>query len=362
MQYSQTTKSNLSLLKSEVRSVFETLLNECYKRGINAQISESLRTAERQLELYNKGQSKAREAYESLHFYGLACDIFVNNNGKYDLSRNAEIWKICQELELDKNFGMRWGGNFISIKDEPHFELSWGKSWCEFKKDYERIKNTKINTPVQTLTLSNTMSNPLLQTLKNKGIDIFKETALDAVSFVPIVGPILSKLGKNLLGNENANEDEVIKAVQNTDAQKLSEILAEKDIEVEKTKQFEIKKEIKGMDFVINFFDILSSKTKATQWFIAYLIYFHIALGITLWYCSHSSFEHDELMTFIHRCILIIMVSAPITPLALIFKPIYNIIEAMSESITAIAKLPKGIIGIGFKVGDIVNNKLTNQK
>lgn len=141
LKYSKTTQKNLDILKGESKRIFSLLLQECYKQGINAQISESLRTAERQLELYNTGRSKAKEVYQSMHCYNLACDIFVDNNGKYDLSQNPRIWQICQDLKLDTEYGMVWGGNFKSLKDQPHFELSWGKSWREFYKLYQQNPN-----------------------------------------------------------------------------------------------------------------------------------------------------------------------------------------------------------------------------
>ena len=153
--YSKTTQKNLNLLKGEAKRIFELLLQECYKQGINAQISESIRTAERQLELYNSGNSKAKEVYQSMHFYGLACDIFVNNSGKYDLSQNPKIWQICQDLKLDAECGMVWGGNFKSTKDEPHFELSWGKSWKffyqEWKKKQQNTTTTQTKNPLDAM-------------------------------------------------------------------------------------------------------------------------------------------------------------------------------------------------------------------
>jgi hypothetical protein len=165
--YSKTTQKNLNLLKGEAKRIFELLLQECYKQGINAQISESIRTAERQLELYNSGNSKAKEVYQSMHFYGLACDIFVNNSGKYDLSQNPKIWQICQDLKLDTEYGMVWGGNFKSIKDQPHFELSWGKSWREFYKLYQQNPSQDF-VVLQKSNENAIQSNPALQGCNTK--------------------------------------------------------------------------------------------------------------------------------------------------------------------------------------------------
>lgn|SRR5574343_168429 len=144
---SKNTEIYLNLLLPKAKEIFSVLLNECYARGINAQISESLRTDERQAYIFaqNKNATKAQEGNQSMHYYGLACDIFVNNNGKTDYSQNENIWKICQELGFDQfPEGMRWGGNFKSFKDSPHFELSGGKRWMFFwdkYKDYAQTLN-----------------------------------------------------------------------------------------------------------------------------------------------------------------------------------------------------------------------------
>lgn len=167
LKYSKTTEKNLNLLKGESKKIFSFLLQECYRQGINAQISESLRTAERQLELYNAGKSKAKEVYQSMHFYHIACDIFVDNNGKYDLSQNPRIWQICQELKLDSEYGMVWGGNFKSIKDQPHFELSWGKSWKHFYALYQTNPNQDF------VVCKKPTENVILNTIINELKEIF---------------------------------------------------------------------------------------------------------------------------------------------------------------------------------------------
>jgi hypothetical protein len=169
--YSKTTQKNLSLLKGEAKRIFELLLQECYKQGINAQISSSLRKDEAEaIRLHKSGVSNAKHAYESMHFYGLACDIFVNTNGTTDYKRNGEIWKICQELKLDTECGMVWGKSF---NDTPHFELSWGKKWREFYKLYQQSPDQDF-VVLQKSNENATQSNPALQTCNTKESSVAK--------------------------------------------------------------------------------------------------------------------------------------------------------------------------------------------
>jgi len=73
LKYSKTTQKNLDLLKGKSKRAFEFLLQECYRQGINAQISSSLRKDEAEaVRLYNAKKSKAKHTYESMHFYGIA--------------------------------------------------------------------------------------------------------------------------------------------------------------------------------------------------------------------------------------------------------------------------------------------------
>lgn len=181
LQYSKTTQKNLDMLKGESKRIFTLLLQECYRQGINAQISSSLRKDEVEARrLYESGASNAKHAYESMHFYSIACDIFVNTDGKTDYKRNGEIWKICQELKLDIEYGMVWGKSF---NDTPHFELSWGKSWRDFYALYQKNPNQDFvvsqksnenaiqNNPA--LQVCNTSKSSIINTIINEFKEIF---------------------------------------------------------------------------------------------------------------------------------------------------------------------------------------------
>ncbi len=108
----------------------------------NAQIrfSQTLRTFEEQQALYNQGRTSpgaivtnARAGY-SFHNYGLAFDIVLIIDGKtasWDRSKDYDGDKIpdWQEfVNIAKGDGWKWGGEFKSIKDYPHFEKTFGYS------------------------------------------------------------------------------------------------------------------------------------------------------------------------------------------------------------------------------------------
>lgn len=325
--------------------------------------------------------AKVGGAENSDHRLGLAVDI---------ADENSEIAKFCmghlevlEELDLyieHPAFTLGW--THISFykdgqkrRSQRAFRPSLNASVANFafqlyqqpeysKKPYltEEIadnstsalpltREEKIYNPDQSSTFSSfCMSSSIISTLIDKGIDI-------GASLIPggsLVQSAVKSIAKSLLGDENADEKRVLEAVKSASPEELDKIRLEiAKVEMEKrkseetTRQMEVQREIKGMEFIGNFFNTLSSQRVAKNWFISYIIYFHVALGMTLWYCTHAQFLDDELMIFIHRSVLMIMVAAPIMPLALVFKPIYNIIEAMSQSLTAFVKLPHlGIEGV----------------
>ena len=78
--------------------------------------------------LYAKGRTKpgrrvtnARgKDYNSQHQFGIAVDVFQNIKGKeYDAAFLRKVAKIAKS----KKVGLKWGGDWKSIVDTPHFYL-----------------------------------------------------------------------------------------------------------------------------------------------------------------------------------------------------------------------------------------------
>ena len=108
--------------------------------GIKLRVASGLRTFKEQQDLYDKGRSKPGKIVtnakpgDSFHNYGLAIDVVEIKDGK-------AIWKNPrwqQIADLAKSIGFKWGGDWKSFKDRPHFEFSFGKSLADLKELYHQ--------------------------------------------------------------------------------------------------------------------------------------------------------------------------------------------------------------------------------
>jgi hypothetical protein len=93
---------------------------------IQLRVAQGLRTIAEQNELYAQGRTKPGKIVtnakggESNHESGLAIDIYmVNCDGTVDLNR-----RVPQEVvNIAKQEGFEWGGDWKRFKDYPHFEM-----------------------------------------------------------------------------------------------------------------------------------------------------------------------------------------------------------------------------------------------
>lgn len=89
------------------------------------------RSNEQQANLYAQGRTRPGKivtnavAGHSYHNYGLALDFVPLINKKVAWSRLDLFELVGKEAE---RLGFKWGGNFKSIKDRPHIELTFGLS------------------------------------------------------------------------------------------------------------------------------------------------------------------------------------------------------------------------------------------
>ena len=92
------------------------------KFGVNIEISEGLRTKERQAQLLKAGAS---QTMNSRHLTGHAVDIHFIVAGKADWSwplfRKFAV--IVKDIAEDHQIPVTWGGDWKKFKDGPHFEL-----------------------------------------------------------------------------------------------------------------------------------------------------------------------------------------------------------------------------------------------
>ncbi len=131
--------AHLTGLHPVILAATTALIERCYTRGIPIIITQGLRTIEEQDVLYAQGRSKPgnivtnAKGGTSYHNYGLAIDFALlmpdGSSVSWDLKRDGDGDKIAdwtEAVQEAKALGFEWGGDFTSIKDAPHFQMSFG--------------------------------------------------------------------------------------------------------------------------------------------------------------------------------------------------------------------------------------------
>lgn len=101
-------------------------IEACKAQGEDIKVTEGYRSFERQNELYNK-RPKVTNAKggQSFHNWGVSFDVCFTHTGYK--GKWAKIGKIGKEL------GLEWGGDFKSIVDKPHFQMTLGYKLKDFQ-------------------------------------------------------------------------------------------------------------------------------------------------------------------------------------------------------------------------------------
>ncbi|MFG6120583.1 M15 family metallopeptidase [Thalassobacillus sp. B23F22_16] len=126
----------------------DKLIDRAADKGIDVVITEGFRTIEEQEEIYERGRSEDgdivtyAEGGESYHNYGLAIDFALRNeNGdiiwdtEYDGNDNGDSdW--MEVVDIAKDLGFDWGGDWRRFKDYPHLQMDLGYSIRELKNGF----------------------------------------------------------------------------------------------------------------------------------------------------------------------------------------------------------------------------------
>ena len=85
-------------------------------------VTEGLRSPQRQKELVEQGLS---QTLKSKHLTGHAVDLvaFVDGKVTWDKKPYYKIADAMKQSAKELNVNIRWGGEFKSFFDAPHFEL-----------------------------------------------------------------------------------------------------------------------------------------------------------------------------------------------------------------------------------------------
>ena len=109
-----------------MKGVDERLVN-VVKRAIELSeidfvVTEGLRTKERQTELFKAG---ATRTMNSKHIVGKAVDLaaLVGGSVRWDWPLYEKLAVAMKRAAEILNVKIQWGGDWVSFKDGPHFEL-----------------------------------------------------------------------------------------------------------------------------------------------------------------------------------------------------------------------------------------------
>jgi len=129
-------------LRVDLLSEYLEANNKLLPSGVRLRVTQTLRTIAEQNALYAQGRTtpgkKVTNAKggSSYHNYGLAFDICIlydtDNNGTFETVKydGIHFLKVCFYF---KSKGWEWGGDFKSIKDNPHFQKTFGYSTAQLK-------------------------------------------------------------------------------------------------------------------------------------------------------------------------------------------------------------------------------------
>lgn len=128
----------------------EQLIQRAKEKGINVIITDGFRSIEEQNLLYEQGRSTEGDIVtrvkggQSYHNYGLAIDFVILNKKKqpkwdlkYDGNGNGKSdW--MEVVDIAKELGFTWGGDWETFKDYPHLQMDFGLSIYELKTGKRR--------------------------------------------------------------------------------------------------------------------------------------------------------------------------------------------------------------------------------
>jgi uncharacterized protein YcbK (DUF882 family) len=123
-------EARLAKVNPELAKRVRATANDLKAQGINVRVTDGFRSVEEQNKLYAQGRTapgkivtKAKGG-SSNHNYGLAVDLVPIVNGKADYKVSNDTWNKIGAA--GKKNGLEWGGDFKSIVDKPHFQLTGG--------------------------------------------------------------------------------------------------------------------------------------------------------------------------------------------------------------------------------------------
>ena len=125
----------IATLLPQVQPMARALVQKAAAAGITIRVLSGLRSHAEQDALYAKGRTapgdivtKARGGYSN-HNFGIAFDVGVFEGNRY--LGDSPKYKAVGVLGMD--LGLKWGGSWKTIVDQPHFQLrpAWAAGLAE---------------------------------------------------------------------------------------------------------------------------------------------------------------------------------------------------------------------------------------
>ena len=131
-------EERIKKLHPKIRDAARKFINNALSQGIKLRITSGYRSIQEQDDLYAQGRTKPGNIVTYLkggysnHNYGLAIDVVPIKNGKADW--NSPNWNKIGKI--GKDVGFKWGGDWTSFKDKPHFEMMFGNTINQIRDKY----------------------------------------------------------------------------------------------------------------------------------------------------------------------------------------------------------------------------------
>ncbi len=141
---------DITQLHPRLQEIIPVLTAKCKEQGISIKIGECYRSASEQDALYAQGRTEPGNivtnakggTYSSMHMWGVAADFYLDMDVDGDDEKTDDAFNNSTRLfqavgTIGKSLGLEWGGDWTSIVDMPHFQLSdWGSTPSELKATY----------------------------------------------------------------------------------------------------------------------------------------------------------------------------------------------------------------------------------
>ena len=120
--FGNTSEANLKGVHPDLVRVMRKALT-LLPADLDFRVTEGLRSVKRQKELMAQGLTRTMN---SRHITGHAVDVFalVKGVGTWDFKQYKRLAAVIKQAAKLEKVPIVWGGDWVTFKDGPHFELS----------------------------------------------------------------------------------------------------------------------------------------------------------------------------------------------------------------------------------------------